>query len=101
MELSLVKTSRAKFKTTCQKIYKRYSATIYTKDGTYKVLQVKVERDSKKLLITYFGGVTLRWNKWVEIDGNQTNQIWNSLIVMGTGKFLFSQICCLMSLLCC
>ena len=76
MELSLVKTLAKKFKTTCQKIYKRYSATIDTKDGTYKVLQVTVERDSKKPLITYFGGVTLRWNKWVEIDGNQTNQIW-------------------------
>ena len=53
MELSLVKTSLAKFKTTCQKIYKRYRTTIDTKDGTYKVLQVTVERDLKKPLITY------------------------------------------------
>jgi hypothetical protein len=47
-ELSLVKTLANKFKTTCQKIYRRYSTTITIKEGTYKVLQVKVERDSKK-----------------------------------------------------
>jgi group II intron reverse transcriptase/maturase len=77
MELSLVKTLANKFKTTCQKIYKRYRATIETKDGTYKVLQVKVERDGKPPLITHFGGVCLQWNKWVKIDDNQTNYIWN------------------------
>ncbi len=76
-ELSLVKTLAKKFKTTCQKIYQRYRTTIETKDGTYKVLQVTVERDSNKPLITYFGGVCLRWNKWVKIDDNLTNQIWN------------------------
>lgn len=42
-----------------------------------KVLQVTVERDSKKPLITYFGGVSLRWNKWVEIDDNRASKIWN------------------------
>ncbi|MBD2248718.1 group II intron reverse transcriptase/maturase [Nostoc sp. FACHB-888] len=52
MELSLVKTLAKKFKTTCQKIYRRYRATIDTKDGTYKVLQVTVERDSHKPLVT-------------------------------------------------
>ena len=76
MELSLVKTLANSFKTTCQKIYERYRTTIDTKDGTYKVLQVTVERESNKPLITYFGGVSLRWNKWVELDDNQTNQIW-------------------------
>ncbi len=76
-ELSLVKTLAKKFKITCQKIYQRYRTTIETKDGTYKVLQVTVERDSNKPLITYFGGVSLRWNKWVKIDDHLTNQIWN------------------------
>lgn len=77
MELSLVKTLALKFKTTCQKIYKRYRTTIDTKDGTYRVLLVIVERDHKKPLITYFGGVSLRWNKWVKIDDNQISKIWN------------------------
>ncbi len=76
-ELSLVKTLAKKFQTTCQKIYRRYRATIETKDGTYKVLKVLVERDSNKPLITYFGGVSLRWNKWVKIDDNLASQIWN------------------------
>ena len=36
-----------------------------------------LERDAKKPLLAYFGGVSLRWNKWVAIDDNQANQIWN------------------------
>jgi group II intron reverse transcriptase/maturase len=76
-ELSLVKTLAKKFKTTCQKIYKRYRATIDTKDGTYRVLQITVERDGKLPLKTYFGGVSLQWNKWAKIDDNQANHIWN------------------------
>jgi len=39
-ELSLVKTLANKYKTSCQKIYRRYSTTITIKEGTYKVLQV-------------------------------------------------------------
>lgn len=75
-ELSLVKTLAKKFQTTYQKIYKRYRTTIDTKHGIYKVLKVLVERDEKPPLITYFGGVCLRWNKWVEIDDNQAKHIW-------------------------
>lgn len=57
MELSLVKTLAKKYKTSCQKIYRRYSTTITLKEGTYKVFQVIVERDSKKPLESHFGGV--------------------------------------------
>jgi hypothetical protein len=77
MELSLVRTLANKFKTTCQKIYKRYLTTIDTEDGTYKVLLVKVEREGKPPLITYFGGVCLRWNKWVNTDDTLDSKIWN------------------------
>ena len=77
MELSLVKTLADKFKTTCRKIYQQYATTIETKDGRYKVLQVTVERGKKKPLVSYFGGVTLRWNKWVAVDDNQSCGIWN------------------------
>ncbi|MEM9925982.1 MAG: group II intron reverse transcriptase/maturase [Cyanobacteria bacterium P01_D01_bin.50] len=52
MEVSLAKTLAKKFKTSCRKIYKRYCTTIDTRDGTYRVLQVTVERDSKKPLTT-------------------------------------------------
>ncbi|MDF5717085.1 MAG: group II intron maturase-specific domain-containing protein [Rhizonema sp. NSF051] len=55
MELSLVKTLAKKFKTTCQKIYKRYRTTIDTKDGTYKVLLVIVQRvESVCLVVSMF-----------------------------------------------
>jgi len=33
--------------------------------------------EEKLPLITYFGGVCLQWNKWVKIDDNQANHIWN------------------------
>lgn len=77
MHLSLVKTLAKKFKTTCLKIYHRYKATISTTDGTFKVLQVTRQREAKTPLVTHFGGVSLRWNKWVAIDDEQQSRIWN------------------------
>ncbi len=78
MEISLVKTLASKHKTTCSKIYKRYGAKITTEEGEQKVLLVKVERAApKKPLIAYFGGIPLKWNKWVSINDNPTKQNWN------------------------
>lgn len=77
-ELSLVKTLANKYKTSCQKIYRRYSTTITIKEGTYKVLQVTVKRDSKKPLEAHFGAVPLRWNKWVALDDDESHsRIWS------------------------
>ena len=77
-ELSLVKTLAKKYKTSCRKIYRRYSTSITIKEGTYKVLQVVVERDSKKPLESHFGAVPLRWNKWVALDDDQSHsRIWS------------------------
>jgi group II intron reverse transcriptase/maturase len=77
-ELSLVKTLANKLKTSCQKIYRRYSTTITIKEGTYKVLQVMVKRDSKKPLEAHFGAVPLRWNKWVALDDDvRHSRIWS------------------------
>ena len=77
MHLSLVKTLAKKFKTTCRQIYHRYKATISTTDGTFKVLQVTRQREPKTPLITHFGGVSLKWNKWVAINDEQQSRIWN------------------------
>ncbi|MBE9047962.1 maturase [Pleurocapsales cyanobacterium LEGE 10410] len=77
MHLSLVKTLAKKFKTTCCKTYHRYKATISTTDGTFKVLQVTRQREAKTPLVTHFGGVSLKWNKWVAIDDEQQSRIWN------------------------
>jgi Type II intron maturase len=77
-EVSLVKTLAKKFKTTCAKIYRRYGTKIKTDDGEYKVILVKIDRDPpKKPLISYFGGVSLKWNKWVSINDELTEPIWN------------------------
>lgn len=78
MEVSLVQTLAKKYKTTCQKIYRRYGATIQTEDGDRKVLRVTIDRASpKKPLTTHFGAVSLRWNKWVRINDAPTKPVWS------------------------
>jgi group II intron reverse transcriptase/maturase len=68
MQQSLVKTLAAKYKTTCTRIYKRFGAKIKTKEGEYKVLMVKIESQNRiKPLTSYFGGISLKWNKWGSI----------------------------------
>ena len=43
-----------------------------------KVIQVKVDRGPDKTpLITHFGGVSLKWNKWVAISDTKTIPIWS------------------------
>lgn len=77
-ELSLVKTLAKKFKTSCRKIYWRFRTNLETANGTYKVLQITVNQDSKKSLRAHFGGVSLRWNKWVVIDDEISHsRIWS------------------------
>lgn len=78
MEVSLVQTLASKYKTTCSQIYKRYGTKIMTEEGERKVLLVKVERTApKKPLIAHFGGIPLKWNKWVSINEHITEPIWN------------------------
>jgi hypothetical protein len=77
METSLTKTLAKKLKTTRAKIYQRYHARLQTAQGTYKVLQVKVDRGSAKPPLTaHFGGVPLRWNKWVTLN-DASQPIWS------------------------
>ena len=78
MEVSMVRTLANKYKTTCTKIYKRYGATINTDEGCYKVILVTVERKPPKSPLTaYFGGISLKSNKWVSISDQPTNPIWS------------------------
>ena len=77
MEISLVKTLAKKYKTTCSKIYHRYGTTLKVNEGTYKVLQVHLDRGPEKAPLTaHFGGVPLKWNKWVAICDTVT-PIWS------------------------
>lgn len=73
MEISLTKTLANKFKTSVPEIYKRYKATIETKDGKYKVVQIKVEREGKKPLIAHFGGIKIASNKNIPIKDTPSN----------------------------
>jgi hypothetical protein len=77
METSLTKTLAKKFKTTRTKIYRRYRAHLQIEQGTYTVLQVTVDRGpNKPALEAHFGGVPLRWNRWVKIS-DDIKPIWS------------------------
>jgi len=79
MEVSLVKTLANKYKTTCTKIYKRYGTKIKTSNGEYKAILVRVKRElPKKPLVSYFGGIPLKWNGRVsDISDKIAEPIWN------------------------
>ena len=77
-EVSLVKTLASKYRTTCPKIYKRFGTMIKTDEGDRKVILVKYERELKRSLVAYFGGISLKWNKWVNIDEQLPSSLWNN-----------------------
>lgn len=78
METSLAKTLASKFKTTCSKIFRKYKKVIVTPEGDRRVLLVEVKRKApKSSLIAHFGGVSLKWNKWVSINDHPTRLVWN------------------------
>ncbi len=76
--VSLVKTLAGKYKTTCTTICRKYGTTIKTDEGDRKVILVKRERTDKGPLIAYFGGVSLKWNKWANLSERLTNRIWST-----------------------
>ena len=59
-ETSLLKTLAGKHRSSVTKMAKRYKATIETPHGPRKCLQVVVQRDNKKPLVTHFGGIPLK-----------------------------------------
>jgi group II intron reverse transcriptase/maturase len=78
METSLTRTLALKFKTSRTKIYRRFQTRCHTEHGTYKVLAVRVERGlTKPPLVTQFGGIPLRWNRWAKINEAPTEPIWS------------------------
>jgi hypothetical protein len=76
-EVSLVKTLANKYKTRCTKIYRKYGTTIKTDDGDRKVILVKRDNNQGKSLVAYFGGISLKWNKWVSLGEQSTELIWS------------------------
>ena len=59
-ETSLLKTLAGKHRSSVTKMAKKYKATIETPHGPRKCLQVVVQRDNKKSLVTHFGGIPLK-----------------------------------------
>ncbi len=59
---SLLKTLANKHKSSIAKMAKKYANTKRVNGRTYKVLQVVTERDGKKPLIAYYGGIPLKRN---------------------------------------
>jgi group II intron reverse transcriptase/maturase len=62
MEISLTKTLAAKFKISVPEVYKRYQAIFPVENKSYKVLQVKIEREGKKPLVARWGAISLCWD---------------------------------------
>jgi hypothetical protein len=77
METSLTKTLARKLKTSRAKIYRQYRTRLQTEQGTYTVLQVTIDRGPNQApLAAHFGGVSLRWNKWVTVN-DRAEPIWS------------------------
>ena len=77
MEQSLAKTLANKLKISVSKVYDRYQTTTQTDRGTYKVLQVTVERgEGKKALVAQWGGISLARDVNAVLD-DQPRLVWN------------------------
>jgi Type II intron maturase len=78
LEVSRGQTFAQKDKMTCQKIYRRYGATIQTEAGDRKVLRATIDRaPPKQPFTTHVGAVSLRWNTWVSLNDAPTTPIWS------------------------
>ncbi len=76
-EVSLVKTLANKFRCSTREIYRRFQTSLTTEEGTYKVLEVRVDRGpTKKPLTAHFGGITLAWNPWAAV-GETPTTVWS------------------------
>jgi hypothetical protein len=76
-EVSLVKTLANKLRCRAREIYRRFQTRLITDEGTYKVLEVRVDRGpTKKPLAAHFGGVSLVWNPWAAI-GETPTTVWS------------------------
>lgn len=67
MTTSLLKTLAAKYKTSVNRIAKRYQSTVQTSQGPRRCFEVRVERKNKKPLVTRFGGIPLKRQPMVHI----------------------------------
>ncbi len=75
MQTSLLKTLANKHKTTVSAMARKYRTYRDTPGGTYRCLQVRVERDGDKPpLVAYFGGMALRRKQTAMLDDRNPQQ---------------------------
>jgi group II intron reverse transcriptase/maturase len=77
MEQSLTKTLAHKMKISVPKVYRRYSATLETKDGVYKGLRIEVKREGRQPLIATWGGVSMKRVIKGRLDDHPV-KVWNT-----------------------
>jgi len=73
METSLLKTLANKHRTSVMKISQSLKSTRLTAHGPRRCLKLTVEREGKKPLVAYFGGITLKYNKEAVIEDRPLN----------------------------
>jgi hypothetical protein len=68
-QTSLLKTLANKFRTSVRDVQRRYSMTVELPHGPQKVLEVVIDRGPKKKpLVTRFGGIELRWQRFTHLN---------------------------------
>jgi group II intron reverse transcriptase/maturase len=78
MQQSLVRTLSKKLKISKAQVYKRFKTTHRNEFGSYKVLEATLKREAgQPPLVARFGGIPLRYNKWVSINDAPTAPIWS------------------------
>jgi len=76
-QTSLLKTLANKFRTSVRDVQRRYEATVELPHGPQKVLEVAIDRGPKKKpLVARFGGIELRWQKFVYLD-DKPNRVYS------------------------
>ena len=63
MEVSLLKTLAGKYRTSVNKMARRYRTVVQTEEGPRPCLEARVEREGKPPLVARFGGLLLRRKK--------------------------------------
>jgi hypothetical protein len=78
MQQSLVRTLSKKLKISTAQVYQRFKTTYQNEFGTYKVLEATLKREADQpALVARFGGIPLRYNRWVTINDAPTTPIWS------------------------
>ncbi len=78
MQQSLVRSLSKKLKISTAKVYQHFKTTHRNEYGTYKVLEAILKREADlPPLVARFGGIPLRYNKWVSINDAPTTPIWS------------------------